>query len=130
VLEQVLEGDVALAVVVEVVEEEGGARCGVELGQVVPLHQRHVDADGLRQQSQVELHVDCDCGRVEAVLGSEGAVGFLEEGGVVGGDAQHAPREDALIDGVLNGVLCIGPVVGCEHQGGQQQQGDYNSHNQ
>ncbi len=67
--EQVLDGDVALAVIVKVVEDECCAGSSVELGLVVTLHQCHVDPDGFGEQTEVELHVHSHCRRVETILG-------------------------------------------------------------
>ena len=126
---QVLDGDESLAVVVEVVEDESHSGGGVEPVIVVGLHEGHVDADGLSKEPEVEFHVHSNSWREEAVLGAQRTVGFLEEGGIVGGDAQYAPSEYAIVYGVLNGVLGIAPVVCAEGQLGQQQESDYKSHN-
>lgn len=128
--EQVLDGDISFPVVVEVEEDQADPRGGVHLLLVPGLHVGQVDAHGLSEQSQVELHVHCDWRRVEAVLGASGSVGLLEERCVVGGNAQHASREDAVVDGILDCVFHVGPVVGCQDDLRQQQECEYNSHNQ
>ena len=110
-LEEVLKGDVALSVVVEVGIEDADFVVGQDNCFFEQVHEQGVESDWLREVAQVELHVGMHRGRVESSFGADRSEGLLEDGAVLGGDAQHAAREDSVLDGVLNGLLGLGPGV-------------------
>lgn len=82
--------DVSLAIVVEVRVDEADFVGGANHLFFIEIHEERIQADGFSEVAQIESHVSSDRGGVESSLGADCAISLFEQGGVMGGNTQHA----------------------------------------